>query len=48
MELFDTLLEAQVLIERWRIEYNTFLPHSSLGNLTHRKFAEVDRNSKPG
>lgn len=30
-ELFDTLLEAQVLIERWRHEYNTVRPHSSLG-----------------
>ena len=30
-ELFDTLLEAKVLIERWRIEYNTIRPHSSLG-----------------
>lgn len=30
-ELFDTLLEAQVLIERWRYEYNTFRPHSALG-----------------
>ena len=30
-ELFDTLLEAQVLIERWRHEYNTFRPHSALG-----------------
>ncbi len=30
-EIFDTLLEAQVLVERWRIEYNTFRPHSSLG-----------------
>ena len=24
-------LEAKVLAERWRIEYNTFRPHSSLG-----------------
>ena len=31
VELFDTLLEAKVLIERWRIEYNTIRPHSSLG-----------------
>ena len=31
VELFDTLLEAQVLIERWRVEYNTIRPHSSLG-----------------
>ncbi len=30
-ELFDTLLEAKVLIERWRHEYNTIRPHSSLG-----------------
>jgi transposase InsO family protein len=30
-EIFETLLEAQVLIERWRHEYNTFRPHSSLG-----------------
>ena len=31
LEIFDTLLEAQVLIERWRKEYNTIRPHSSLG-----------------
>ena len=30
-EIFDTLLEAKVLIERWRREYNTVRPHSSLG-----------------
>ena len=30
-EIFDTLLEAKVLIERWRVEYNTVRPHSSLG-----------------
>lgn len=30
-ELFYTLKEAQVLIERWRVEYNTVRPHSSLG-----------------
>ena len=29
-EIFYTLKEAQVLIERWRREYNTFRPHSSL------------------
>ena len=29
-ELFDTLLEAQV-IEGWRCEYNQIRPHSSLG-----------------
>ena len=30
-EIFDTLLEAKVLIERWRHEYNHIRPHSSLG-----------------
>ena len=29
--MFDTLLEAKVLIERWRVRYNTVRPHSSLG-----------------
>lgn len=30
-EIFDTLLEARALIERWRVEYKTASPHSSLG-----------------
>ncbi|NIM90213.1 MAG: IS3 family transposase [Candidatus Aminicenantes bacterium] len=30
-ETFDTLLEARVLIELWRKEYNGSRPHSSLG-----------------
>ena len=30
-EIFTTLLEAKVLIENWRREYNQFRPHSSLG-----------------
>jgi len=30
-ETFDTLVEAQVLIEMWRKEYNQVRPHSSLG-----------------
>jgi len=30
-ELFYTLREAQVLIEQWRVHYNTIRPHSSLG-----------------
>lgn len=32
-ELFYTLREAQIIIERWRIHYNTVRPHSSLGGL---------------
>ena len=30
-EIFYTLKEAKVLIERWRLHYNTVRPHSSLG-----------------
>jgi len=30
-EIFDTLLEARVVIENWRKEYNQLRPHSSLG-----------------
>jgi len=30
-EQFDTLLEAKVLIERWRRHFNVVRPHSSLG-----------------
>ncbi len=31
VEIFDTLFEAKVLVERWLREYNTLRPHSSLG-----------------
>jgi len=31
LEIFDTLYETQVLVEHWRVEYNTRRPHSSLG-----------------
>jgi transposase InsO family protein len=30
-EVFMTLKEAQVLVERWRLEYNQLRPHSALG-----------------
>ena len=29
-EIFQTLREAQVLVEQWRVHYNTSRPHSSL------------------
>ncbi len=35
---FDTLLEAQVMIEDWRIDYNTNRPHSAHGDLTPAAF----------
>jgi putative transposase len=30
-EIFEMLLEAMILIEEWRREYNHVRPHSSLG-----------------
>ena len=30
-EIFYTIKEAQILIEQWRIHYNTIRPHSALG-----------------
>jgi transposase InsO family protein len=38
-EWFQSLLEAQVIIEKWRIMYNTHRPHSSLAYLTPAAFA---------
>ena len=29
-EIFDTILEARVITEQWRRQYNTIRPHSSL------------------
>jgi len=39
VEEFATLLEAQVVVETWRIEYNTYRPHSSLGDMTPVEYA---------
>ena len=30
-EIFYSLKEAQIVIEKWRVEYNTRGPHSALG-----------------
>ena len=30
-EIFYSVKEAEILIERWRVEYNTIRPHSALG-----------------
>ncbi len=34
VEEFGSLLEAEIVVEGWRTEYNTYRPHSSLGGLT--------------
>ena len=39
IEEFGSLTEARVVIEDWRIEYNTWRPHSSLGGLTPAEYA---------
>ena len=41
VEAFSSLLEAQVLVEDWRIEYNTLRPHSALGYLSPTDYAKT-------
>ncbi|MCP5034665.1 MAG: IS3 family transposase, partial [Actinomycetia bacterium] len=43
---FDSLLEAQVLVEDWRIDYNMNRPHHAHGLLTPAEYAQAwtDRN----
>jgi transposase InsO family protein len=40
VEDFADLAEAQVVVEAWQMEYNTFRPHSALGGLTPVQFAK--------
>ena len=42
-ELFGSLLEAQVIIEAWRVEYNGLRPHSSLGYQTPKEVCGATR-----
>jgi putative transposase len=43
---FLTMAHARQVIERWRIEYNTERPHSSLGDLTPEGYARSCRPSE--
>lgn len=38
---FTSLEDAQMNVEKWREDYNTVRPHSSLGNMTPREYAEA-------
>ncbi len=38
-EIFYSLAEARIVADGWRRQYNTVRPHSALGNLTPRAFA---------
>jgi len=42
---FDTLDEARITIEQWRLDYNGGRPHSSLDDLTPEEFALAAINS---
>jgi transposase InsO family protein len=46
-EIFETLLEAKVLIERWRRHYNQIRPHSSLGYRPPAPEAIAPRSVRP-
>lgn len=39
-EIFRNGLEAQIVIENWREQYNHYRPHSSLGYMTPEEFAQ--------
>ena len=47
VETFSSLLEAQVLVEDWRIEYNTVRPHSALDYLTPTDYAKTWTTHQP-
>jgi putative transposase len=47
VEAFSSLLEARVLVEDWRIEYNTVRPHSALGYLTPSDYAKAWTANQP-
>lgn len=44
IEEFSSLTEAKVIIEDWRIQYNTYRPHSALGGLTPAEYARRENN----
>ena len=37
-EIFYSLKEAQIVIEQWRVEYNTRRPHSALGYQSRHEY----------
>jgi putative transposase len=46
LEQFDSLLEAKILIEDWRNDYNNLRPHSSLGRKTPTNYAQTWTNKQ--
>ena len=45
---FQNILEASIIIEEWRKDYNDNHPHSSLGYLTPREYLRERNKEKPG
>ena len=43
MESFNTLFEAQLLLDDWRLEYNHYRPHQSLNYMTPAEYARRRR-----
>jgi transposase InsO family protein len=43
MESFNSLLEAQLLLDDWRLEYNHYRPHQSLNYQTPAEYAHCCR-----
>ena len=46
-EIFYSLRDAQILIEQWRIHYNTVRPHSALGYRPHAPESFVPLDQRP-
>ena len=44
-ELFLHIDEMKYVVERWRMDYNHYRPHSSLGYMTPAGFAELCRQA---
>jgi len=42
---FLSMEDAQEKIEKWRLDYNEFRPHSSLGDLTPQQFVDIYKSS---
>jgi putative transposase len=50
MESFNTLFEAQLLVDDWRLEYNHYRPHQSRDYTTpaaHARRRTIDIQSEP-
>ena len=43
LESFNTLLEAQLLLDDWRLEYNHYRPHQALNYMTPAEYARQRR-----